>query len=162
MRRARREQHTDIALGSELLTPTGGLLRQEAVAAIARPLRDLRSALDDGRAEAAIGAAKDLVKAACRVVLAAAGATTPTGASLPRLFTAAARVIGASDDDLGRSLTATVQRLAELRNTAGAGHGRALAPDLGLAHARLAASAGTAVATFLLSDTGDQVQPGAS
>lgn len=159
LRQVRREQLTDIALGIELLSPTGWFLSPKALTGIERPVRDVRAALDDGRAEAAIGAAKDLVEAACKVVLAAGGATMPTGTSLPRLFTAASRVLGASDGDLGRSLTATVQRVAELRNTAGSGHGRAAAPDVSLAHARLAASAATAVSLFLLSGGGDLAPP---
>ena len=41
-------------------------------------------------------------------------------------------------------------RLAELRNAFGAGHGRAAQPDVSPAAARLAASAATGIALFML------------
>jgi Abortive infection C-terminus len=50
-------------------------------------------------------------------------------------------------DDLGRSLTAAVQRLSELRNATGSGHGRATQPDVGKGIGRLAA---TGITLFLL------------
>ena len=73
---------------------------------------------------------------------------------MPTLFKSAYRcsadeeTVGA---DLGRSLASTAQRLAELRNSAGAGHGYAAPPQLGVREARLAASASTALSGYLLS-----------
>jgi hypothetical protein len=111
---------TDLALGGA--PDLFGVPFSEAHrAALASPLTHLRSALDNQHHAAAVGAAKDLVEAACKVVLSHAGSPVPAGASLPTLFKQAAAVAGtpASGDDLGRSLASTVQRLAELRNAVG-------------------------------------------
>lgn len=150
LRRARREQLSDLALGRTLISaPT--TLTSAAAQAIGRPLRDLRAALDDERPAATVGAAKDLVEAACKVVLAESGETGDGRGSLPALFTQARRAAGISDGDLGRSLASTVQRLAELRNAAGAGHGRVGAPDVTMVEARLAATSASGLTAFLLS-----------
>jgi hypothetical protein len=150
LRRARREQLSDLALGRTLI-PAPRSRGGAAAQAIDRPLRDLRAALDDERPAAAVGAAKDLVEAACKVVLARSGRTGDGRGSLPALFTQARRAAGISDGDLGRSLAATVQRLAELRNAAGAGHGRVGGPDVTMAEARLAATSASGLTAFLLS-----------
>jgi hypothetical protein len=122
--------------------------------AINEPLRGLRNALDCERYTDAIGAAKDLAEAACKVVIEHAGEALPESASFTTLFKQAHRAVAVSadapDSDLGRSLAATVQRLAELRNIAGAGHGHAAPPALAVGHARMAAAASTGVAQFLL------------
>jgi len=121
-----------------------------AAEAIGRPLRDLRTALDDERPAAAIGAAKELVEAACKVVLAANGQLIGTRDSLPAMFSEARRVVGLGEGDLGRSLAATVDRLGRLRNAAGSGHGHAEAPTIGMAEARLAASSANGLVSYLL------------
>jgi hypothetical protein len=74
------------------------------------------------------------------------------GQSLPKLFKQAREAAGseASGEEVANSLAATVQRLAELRNAVGAGHGHAVVPDVGEREARLAASAASAVAVFVL------------
>lgn len=163
IRRRRREAGTDAALGERLPLLDHAWLTEPQRAAVGQPLHDLRAALDGGRNAAAIGAAKDLAEAACKVVLAHAGAQVTKGASLPTLFKqalVAASPLGTSapGSELGRGLAATVQRLAELRNAAGAGHGRAAAADVDAAHARLAAAAASAVADFLLSSVVTRVQ----
>jgi hypothetical protein len=64
-----------------------------------------------------------------------------------------AKVAGRRDDaagDVGRSLAATVQRLAELRNIAGSGHGRAEEPTVTVRDARLAGTAACGMALFVL------------
>ncbi len=148
-RRAQRNEETDATLGYRLIG--SDRFSPNAAAAVGRPLQDLRAALEDERPEAAVGAAKDLVEAACKVVLDAAGTPAGNRSSLAGLFSDARRVLGIADADLGRSLSATVQRLADLRNTVGAGHGRSVASGIGMAEARLAASAASALAAFPLS-----------
>ena len=150
IRRHRREQATDVALGRELPVFRHAWLADAQRQALARPLHDLRAALDDNRAPAAVGAAKELVEAACKVVLAHLGKQPPAGASLPTLFKDARNAAGVSDGDLGRSLSATVERLAALRNVVGSGHGRANEPEVSVGEARLAAGAAGSLADFLL------------
>jgi hypothetical protein len=53
--------------------------------------------------------------------------------------------------DVSRSLAATGQRLAEVRNTAGSVHGRAAQPDVSTRDARVAASSAYGTALLLLS-----------
>jgi hypothetical protein len=123
--------------------------------AIGVPLTQIQTALDDGHAAAVIGAAKDLVEAACKVGLERAGQEVPHDASLPTLFklthAATDPYADISGRDLGRSLASAVQRLAELRNAAGTGHGRASVPDVAARDSRLAASSSMAISEFVLS-----------
>ena len=154
IRRLRREALTDAALGRGLPMLEHAWLSDAQRTALAETLSDLQAALDGGRHGAAVGAAKDLVESACKIVLAHAGATPSSGSSLLALFKQAHAVAtspAGHDSDLGRSLTTTVQRVAELRNRAGAGHGRDAPGDLDASHARLAATAAGAIADFILS-----------
>ena len=155
MRRLRRETVTDAALGTSFPTLIRAWMSDGQRRAISEPLGRLREALDSERYSAAIGAAKELVEAACKVVIERTGKDAPNGASLPTLFkqAQASNGVDALGSSLGNSLASTVQRLAELRNTAGTGHGRASSPDVSARDARIAASAGAAVADFLLSVT---------
>jgi len=153
LRREERELATDVALGlglPDLIQPwmTDGQRR-----AIADPMRALRLALDEGHPSSAVGAAKDLAEAACKVALEGAGHPASFSGSLPSLFKQAFAVVEPTaelDASLGRSLAAAAQALAEMRNTAGAGHGRAAAIEVLDRHGRLAASAACAIACFLL------------
>jgi hypothetical protein len=161
IRRQRREALTDAAMGVALpqfLRPwmTDGQRR-----AVSEPLAELRAALDADRRRAAIGAAKDLAEAACKVAIEHAGQPVPPAASLTALFKVAATAgagagatPGAADTeaDLGHRLAAVVHRLDELRNVAGAGHGRAAQPETSAREARVAATAACGVALFVLSD----------
>lgn len=152
VRRQRREQLTDAAMG---LAPPRLLQRwmsEPQRRAVSDPLLRLRSALDAEHWTAAVGAAKELVEAACKVTIVHAGSQVSTNPNLPTLFKDAMRAAGieGSYGEVGRSLAATVQRLSELRNTVGAGHGQASLPEVGGRAARLAAGAACAVALFLL------------
>ena len=155
LRREEREHATDVALGlglPELAQPwmTDGQRR-----AVAEPLRAMRLALDEQHAASAIGAAKDLAEAACKVTLEHAGHVGSLSESLPSLYKrafAAAERSPELNGRLGTRLSATVQALAELRNDAGGGHGRGSAIDIPMRHARLAAASGIAVACFILAD----------
>jgi hypothetical protein len=153
MRRLERERGTDAALGvvwPDLVRPW---MSDAQTRAITVPLKTLVTSLDSEHGGSAIGAAKDLLEAACKLTIEHAGATAPPRAPLPALFAHAieARPLGdAAGRKVARSLAATVQALAELRNEAGSGHGRVEAPVVPVGAARLAASAGVAVAAFLL------------
>jgi hypothetical protein len=88
------------------------------------------------------------------VIVRRAGVEAGDNPPLPTLFKRAHECVAGEDGaagDLGRSLAATAQRLAELRNSAGAGHGRAAAPQIGAREARLAAVAATGLGAYLLS-----------
>lgn len=152
VRRQRREALTDAAIGVVLPNLVSSQMSEPERSAITIPFSHLRSGLDNEQFVAAVGAAKDLVEAACKVTLARSGQAAPVGDPLPALFKQALDTIGddGSQADVGRSLAATVQRIAELRNAVGAGHGRAAQPDVNPAAARLAASAATGIALFLL------------
>jgi hypothetical protein len=146
--RLRRQVATDAALG---IPP--GWLDDSQLEAVATPLRGLRTALDEERWVEAAGAAKNLVEASCKIVLAQRGEAIPTSGPLPTLFkrvhTAIAPGADRSAVDLARGLAATVQGVGELRNVAGAGHGQAQAPSITPREARLAATAAVAVSRYL-------------
>jgi hypothetical protein len=147
----RRQDMADAVLG----TTFPGLLLdgvdEARKRAIAEPLRRLRAAIDNEHWFDVIGAAKDLVEAACKVTIELSGATPTPRADIIAL---AKEAQTARNDDqatpLSRSVVATVQRLAELRNDVGAGHGHSELPDLAHPAGKLAASSACAVASYLL------------
>lgn len=156
-RREQRESDTDAALGQRFPHLARAWMNTDELRAIETPVGALRTALDRKHNADAIGAAKNLVEAACKIVLDRRRSKWSRRDSLPKLFRLALESQGDADnhgDNLGRSLASVVQRLAELRNAAGAGHGHG---QSGLAEirdreARLAASAGVSVAEFLLAN----------
>jgi hypothetical protein len=160
LRRQRREELTDAALGGLISKLTLAQMSESQRRAITVPLANLAAALDNERHVAAVGAAKDLAEAACKVVVDRAGAKPAS--SLPALFKQALDAAGRDDvaTNAGKSLAATVQRLAatvqrlaELRNAVGSGHGRAEQPMVTARDARLAANAACGVALFVLDQT---------
>lgn len=153
LRRQAREARTDAALGNGVPQLAPAWLSDSQHAAIGEPIAALRAALDADRPGDAIGAAKDLVEAASKISIERSGGAVSGNQSLTALFKQARKATGderSAGEDLGRSLATTVQRLAELRNSAGAGHGRASVPDRSAREAYLAASAASGVAAFLL------------
>ncbi len=154
LRRQAREGRTDAALGNGFPQIAPAWLNDSQQGAIAEPIGALRAALDTGRDGDAIGAAKDLVEAACKISIERAGGAVSGNPSLTALFKQACSATGderSVGENLGRSLATTVQRLTELRNAAGAGHGRASVPDRSAREAHLAASAACGVVAFLFS-----------
>jgi hypothetical protein len=147
--RLRRDAATDAALG---IGPSW--LDDSQLEAVGTQLHSLRSALDAERWVDAVGAAKNLVEASCKVVLAQRGQAIPTSDALPVLFRRAYDALAPSTHrsvvDLGRALAGAVQRVGELRTAAGAGHGQAEVASLTPREARLAASAAVAVTRYLL------------
>jgi hypothetical protein len=153
IRRLKREAATDAAMGLQLARLDHAWMSDEQTRAINEVLVTLRAALDDERSSAAIGAAKDLLESACKITIERAGETSSAHASLVALFKDAHRYVAATDaadTALGRSMSATVQRVAELRNAVGAGHGHAELRLIGMREALLTASAASAIAAYLL------------
>ncbi len=150
---ARRER-TDTALGLRYPQLARPWMSDAQARAIAEPLDRLRDALDAGRPVPAIGAAKDLVEAACKVAMHHGGKEPASGESLTSLFKAAAAVLPDTghDEQLGRRLASVVHQLGELRNATGAGHGQATLTDVPAGDARLAAAAAVALADFVLGE----------
>lgn len=152
LRRQRRERSTDAALGMGFPNLTAPWMDDDQRRAIIATLANLRVALDGEDGRAAIGAAKDLVEAACKIRIEYGRGTFSKGDSLPKLIKAVRETSGPQGpgEEVARSVAATVQRLAELRNAAGAGHGQASVPQVGSREAHLAASAATSIASFVL------------
>lgn len=134
----------------------GGLELPEAQRrAIEVPLRGLRTALDGERYEAAVGAAKELVEAASKLVLARAGTEPAARASVASIAKLALATGSSdpSDEDLARRMGGVVEALGNLRMEVGTGHGRAEQDSVAAEVVRLAASAACAIARFILSRT---------
>lgn len=149
IRRLRRQAATDAALG---IAPSW--LDESQLEAVGTQLRSLRSALDEERWVDAVGAAKNLVEASCKVTLAQAGQDVARSESLPTLFKKAYDALGVPTEpaaiQLGRRLTGTAKAVGELRTVTGAGHGQAEASAITARDARLAAAAAVAISRYLL------------
>jgi hypothetical protein len=118
---------------------------------------------------AAIGSAKELVESTFKIVLDDYGITYKRSTDLLELYKLAAaelRIARESVPDSAKgskasqtiltNLTTAVQKLAELRNELGLGHG-GTAPSTALArHARLAADAAQTIANFVLATWHDR------
>lgn len=127
-----------------------------------------------GDPAAAIGSSKELVESVCKVILddygvpyrnddlldlykAAATALKLNAESVPESVKGSQAAQGAL-----RALVTTVQRLAELRNELGLGHGRSRASQALSRHARLAFNTASAVAEFLLDTWHERRRAGAA
>jgi len=156
VRRQRRETVTDEVMGIAFPRLRGLELPEAQRRAIEVPLVGLRAALDGERYEAAVGAAKELVEAASKVVLARAGVVPAGRASVASLakLALATRSSNSSDEDLARRLSGVVEALGNLRMELGTGHGRAEQDAVAAEIAWLAASAACGIARFVLSSTG--------
>jgi Abortive infection C-terminus len=152
MRRLQREAATNAVLGARFPTLVRPWMTDGQRQAITEPLLRLQNAVDSKQNPSAIGEAKELVEAACKITIKRAGQTASSGAALPALFKQAHTATGADapGSPLGNGLAPTVQRLAELRKAVGTGHGRASSSDVPARDARIAASAAVAVSEFLL------------
>jgi len=113
--------------------------------------------------DGAIGASKELVESVCRVILEDYGDRPKPATEVLDLYKAVAQHLklnaeAVPDNAKGsqsaqralRTLTTTVQSLAELRNELGTGHGRGRRSVTQPRHARLAFHAAWAVTEFLL------------
>jgi hypothetical protein len=132
----------------------------------------IRAGLNNDPA-AAIASCKELTESLCKIILDQQGVTYPAGEDLPPLYKRVAGLLAldaaAVPDNakasetvkkILRTLTTTVQSLAELRNQLGLGHGRT-APSPALArHARLALNSTVTVTEFLLDTWQDRIDRG--
>jgi hypothetical protein len=125
-------------------------------------LRRIDHSLDDDPA-AAIGASKELAESVCRIILADYLEHPPKGTDLPDLYKQTAKKLRLAAEDIPasskgskaaqmtlRTLTTTIQSLAELRNELGTGHGRVASSPAFARHGRLAFHATVTVSDFLL------------
>jgi hypothetical protein len=125
-------------------------------------LRRISAGIDDDPA-AAIASSKEMVESACKVVLDDYGISYSNKDDIGDLYKKVAGALklkaeSVPDSAKGseaaqgtlRALVTVVQRMAELRNQLGLGHGRTRSSKAQRRHARLAFNAATAVAEFLL------------
>jgi hypothetical protein len=112
---------------------------------------------------AAIASSKEMVESVCKTVLDDYGVVYRSRDDLLALYKAAAEQLKLNAESVPenakgsqaaqgalRALVTAVQRLAELRNELGLGHGRTKASPAMTRHARLAFNAASTVAEFLL------------
>ncbi|HWP33184.1 MAG TPA: abortive infection family protein [Solirubrobacterales bacterium] len=112
---------------------------------------------------AAIASSKELVESVCKIILDDYEVSYRNQDDLLTLYKAAAEALKLNAESVPknkkgskaaqgtlRALVTAVQRLAELRNELGLGHGRTQASQALTRHARLAFNSGSAVAEFLL------------
>jgi hypothetical protein len=152
VRRQRREAVTDEVMGVVFPALRGLDVPEAQRRAIEVPLVGLRAALDSERYEGAIGAAKELVEAACKLVLARAAVEPSARASVGSLAkqALAATSDGPENEDLARRMSGVVEALGDLRTEVGTGHGRAEQQAANAEVARLAASVACGIARFVL------------
>jgi Abortive infection C-terminus len=153
VRRQVREDRTD-----EILALTGltlGALTDAQRRAVELPLRSLRTALDTERHAEAVGSAKDLAEAMCKLAAAVGSQEVPASASVSSLVKLAVTGRPAvGGEDVARRLGGVLDALGALRNERGSGHGRAEQEVVSGLSAALAASAACAIARFVLSTNG--------
>ncbi|MEU8949641.1 abortive infection family protein [Streptomyces sp. NPDC048489] len=122
---------------------------------------------------AAIASCKELVESLCKIILDHQNIEFPPGEDLPPLFKRVTTLLGLNADAVAdhakasatvvkilRTLTTTVQGLAELRNQLGLGHGRATPSPALTRHARLALNSTVTVTEFVLDTWQDRIDRG--
>ncbi|MFJ2206351.1 abortive infection family protein [Streptomyces microflavus] len=122
---------------------------------------------------AAIASCKELVESLCKIILERQGIEFPPGEDLPPLFKRVTTLLGLNADAVAdhakasatvvkilRTLTTTVQGLAELRNQLGLGHGRTAPSPALTRHARLALNSTVTVTEFVLDTWQDRTDRG--
>ncbi len=155
VRRQWREAETDALLGLRFPAVHRLAASDAQQRALESPLRHIREALDQQQWDRAIGSAKDLAEAACKVAITLTGGRTSSNEDLPALVKKALQATAGEDaSDLARRLVSVTQQLAHVRNTAGTGHGRNDQPEVSRRAGRLAAATALAVAEYVLSANG--------
>jgi hypothetical protein len=122
---------------------------------------------------AAIGSCKELVESLCKIILMQSGVSDASGEDLPSLYRKVADLLNlsaesvpgsakgsASAQKILRTLSTTVQTLAELRNELGLGHGREKPSPALTRHARLALNSTVTVCEFLLDTWEERLRTG--
>ena len=117
----------------------------------------------------AIASSKELLESLFKLILDQEGVEYPAKADVPDLYKKVGEALKISAESVNgsskasqtvqrlfRTLTATVQATAELRNEIGTGHGRTTASIATEAHARLALNSTVTIAEFLLDTIGQR------
>ena len=103
----------------------------------------------------AVGSAKDLAEAACKLAAALGGQEAPTSASVGSLVKLALNARpSVGGEEVARRLGGVLDAIGTLRNEHGSGHGRAEQEEVNGASAALAATAACAIARYLLGTVG--------
>lgn len=148
-RRHRRELRADAALGAAAPLLSAPWLDQDQQGALTKQATSIREALTGGRWSDALGGAKNLIESAAKITIERRGLADPGArASVVVLVKSACH---GEDADIARRLAATADAINEARNASDAGHGRTAPSSVTEAEARLAVTAATAVAEYVLS-----------
>ncbi len=142
------------------------LLEQRPLLTDPKVLHEHLSRIRDGLGKdpaAAIGSCKELLESLCKIILERSSVDYPPSEDLPALYRRVADLLRLKADSVPtsargsetaqkilRTLSTTVQSLAELRNELGLGHGRSRPSPALRRHARLALNSTVTVAEFLL------------
>lgn len=151
------------------LRPLNGIATRLDAHALARQI-DLLAQSAETDPRLVIGTAKELIETTCRTILGDLGIDAPRSWDLKDLLKATLQHLRLLPDHIPadrtaadairttlRTLTTTVQSLAEIRNAYGSGHGPdGRAQGLQPRHARLATNAAATVATFLFETHADR------
>jgi hypothetical protein len=157
-----------------LAIPDAALSALTDPAAIHDSLRRMSRSVDtDPRL--AVSTAKDLIESTAKLVVTELQESYSDREDIPALAARAQKLLGLTKRDVGEgrpademealgrllgSLTGLVQGVAELRNRAGTGHGRASVPTwVQPRHARLASNAATTWCSLILETLGDPEAP---
>lgn len=149
---------TDPAVSDDAATPTDKedsalpKTAQEAIAA-ARARIDRAEAAAD--LEGVIGASKDLVETAAKVVLDVLGQSYGSDTPVQKLASTSMKALGISDvrpalQRLGGSMATAAGAIGELRNSDGTGHGRSAPSTINAKHAEFARAAASAWCIWIL------------
>jgi hypothetical protein len=135
------------------------LLDQEMASALRLACQRVERALEARDVEATVGAAKDLVESAAKVVIDSLGGTYGSTTDLNQLASKALDAValhprGMQDRPalrrVSQAFVSAVTGVTELRNTDGTGHGRARSSDLEWRHAALVRDAAQAWTSWVL------------
>jgi hypothetical protein len=149
--------------GKEILPQAKETYRETNSEYVMRQITRMEAAIHD-EPDLAIGTAKELIETCCKKILKDRGIKIEGNPDLPKLVKTTAKELSLTPEDIpGKSktvetikrlmsnLTTIAQCIAELRNIHGTGHGKeSNIKGLEARHARLAVSAASSLAVFLL------------
>lgn len=149
--------------GKEILPQAKETYRETNSEYVMRQITRMEAAIND-EPDLAIGTAKELIETCCKKILKDRGIKIEGNPSLHKLVKNTAKELSLTPEDIPRksktvdtikrlisNLTTIAQCIAELRNIHGTGHGKELdIKGLEARHARLAVSAASSLAVFLL------------
>ena len=150
-------------VGGPSISAVRQTLAADSLTYVARQITRMESSVENDP-DLAIGTAKELVETCCKSILQERGVDVPKNANLLKLVRLASKELKLTPADIPEdakaidtirgllgNLAAITQRLAELRNQYGTGHGKvATSNGLGARHAKLAVGAASTLAVFLV------------